>query len=275
MKRWLISSQFAKGGKFNKPEAGYTITELLIVLAATTMLISITVAAFSGRQSRVEFTQAVRTYEAYIQGVFNDISKGYYSSEGFSCSAPGDVISITPNPSSGTTGTNKDCVFMGKMITPAGLTTKVSDIVGVRNDTVEFHSNPVFLIDQGSVSNHDFQLRVDKIVGAEPQSGVYPEIDHIIFFGHHGFDPADIVTGSFSRGYGAAGSFDIDSSGGYYVVGSGLTQLAKSVDLGGFIMCITGQNDQKAEIRIGNKDSDTALFSELDTKPTPGGACAP
>lgn len=96
--------------------AGYTIVELMIVLAVSGGLIVGVMRSFNGQQGRTEFDQAVRDFDSKLQDIMNDVSTGYYKNSGnFSCTAAG---SSPPSISSiaAEQGTNKGCIFVGKVI---------------------------------------------------------------------------------------------------------------------------------------------------------------
>jgi len=100
-------------------QSGYTILEVMIVMAISAAMFISAVIAFGGRQEEVQFTQAVRDFDSRMQDVINDISTGFFSNEGsISCTVP-------PVPSSGTPvlvvgndlqGGSDDCVFIGKAL---------------------------------------------------------------------------------------------------------------------------------------------------------------
>jgi type II secretory pathway pseudopilin PulG len=89
--------------------AGYTIVEVIIVMAITAALLISALALISGQQQRTEFSQSINDINSQIQDVMNDVSTGYYANTGnFTCDATG-LHSGTNNQ-----GTNKDCIFIGR-----------------------------------------------------------------------------------------------------------------------------------------------------------------
>lgn len=99
---------------------GYTLIEVLIFLAVSGALLFSAAALISGKQERTRFTQSVVSLEEQFQDTFNDVSTGYFPSNGdFSCRNSGSDASpnIQISSVSGTgQGSNKDCIFVGKMI---------------------------------------------------------------------------------------------------------------------------------------------------------------
>lgn len=99
-----------------KGGAGFTIVETLIVLAVTMMLFLSAVLLVNGRQRNTAFNQSIRAIQGQIEQVMSDVSSGYYASDGrLQCTETGGNLILS---TSGTEsqGTNKDCVFMGKVL---------------------------------------------------------------------------------------------------------------------------------------------------------------
>ncbi len=94
--------------------AGYTILEVMIVLAVSAALFFSVVGLLSGRQASTETTQAVRDIESKIQGVASDVASGFVPN-GYSCNA---VASGQPHLSTTIAGggENAGCIFLGKAI---------------------------------------------------------------------------------------------------------------------------------------------------------------
>lgn len=116
MKRWLNFSQLAWGNHRDKSRAGYTITEVMIVLAISASLFGVVALLLQGRQKAAQYTQSIRDLEGRIQSVASDVQNGFFTSS-FDCEiepATGEprILETNENPS----GTNEPCVFMGKVI---------------------------------------------------------------------------------------------------------------------------------------------------------------
>lgn len=95
--------------------SGYTIIEVLIVLAVTAGLFVAAAIMIGGRQNRTAFEQATRNVQSQIQQVISEVATGYYPNNGdFRCTA----TATGPQFSSGAApaGTNSGCVFVGKVI---------------------------------------------------------------------------------------------------------------------------------------------------------------
>lgn len=277
MNKWLGISRITTGGDIRREE-GYTITEMLIVLGVTAMMFAAVLVAFSGRQSRVEFTQAVRDYEAYLQGVMSDVANGYYTSEGFSCSSlsPNYVPSINTSPD-GETGTSGQCIFVGKLLrpgykhvaTPDGSYNTVYPIIGSRlvsesasyRGVMKDYDHTTIALGIGDVSNNTFQLMTEKVVVPADVGGAFTDVEYIAFINNRSIEAGvdnSVVAYSFSAsGLSSGLSFDSDGH---------ISSFDPELDSGKtkpVIFCLKGKNDQRAEIEIGAGGS--SLFSTLDT----------
>ncbi len=108
----LMINRVAKWG-------GYTIIETLIFLAVTSGLFIIAVSFMNGKQSRVQFDQAVRDFDSNLQDVINDTATGYYPNNSVTCVSV-DNTDTPPTflPAGGPVvqGINGGCIFLGKSI---------------------------------------------------------------------------------------------------------------------------------------------------------------
>lgn len=271
MKRWLRVRQPAGGFEVNGSEAGYTITEVMIVLAVTSAMFVAVVLAFSGRQARVEFNQGVRNYEASLQTVMNEVATGNYQSN-FACTAnatgPPTININTPVQ----TGTNKDCIFIGKVVIPGinpNNSSVTETIVGrrllggqdVKNLT---EANPIAVSTAKNSFSHSFGLKIRQIQNPENYARLYG----VGFFG------------AFSQGASLSESSESDVPGGGegLIRLYGLTQQTLAPANGvinpdhlkplpkGAVICVEGQNGQYAEITIGGANSQSTITSVLNTK---------
>lgn len=99
------------GGKLPR---GFTIFEVMIVLAISGLLFFLAINTVTGAQSKAEFTQAVRDVETQLTDVANDVSNGYFPSNNGKC----DVAGGFPRFVAGTVqqGANDKCIFIGKAV---------------------------------------------------------------------------------------------------------------------------------------------------------------
>lgn len=269
MKRWLKNSHFAMGGKLSSK--GYTIVETMIVLAVTTAMFSAIMITFSGRQAKVEFAQSVKDYEATLQNLISEVNKGYYQAyENRPCS----IVSNNPYIDTGvpaggsTTGTGGECVFLGKtiIISPDDSSTQVGLLLG-RNPTLEqsaaLHDANTYTTIGGmpthvpniETRNHTFRLRVVKIVSINEvytAPNPYPEVIRLHLYGGNFLNTGRTV----NRSTVAMGFDNI----------SGLGTPIR----GGFVFCVEGIDNQKAEITLGGFVGDDSVSSVINSNPRPG-----
>ena len=99
----------------SKRPKGFTVIEVLIVLAVTGLLFVSAAILIAGRQGRTQFDQAIRDVQSQIQQVINEVTIGYYPNNGlFSCTAGASGPVFTSSAAG--QGTNEGCVFLGKVI---------------------------------------------------------------------------------------------------------------------------------------------------------------
>lgn len=96
---------------------GFTIVEVMIVLAVTGALFASAAAMIAGRQNRTQFTLAINNVESQIQQAVSDVGSGFYpSTNSINCSL--NAATGAPQFSVGTNkqGANAPCTFMGKAV---------------------------------------------------------------------------------------------------------------------------------------------------------------
>ena len=111
----LVGRRYQKRRQFHhRPATGFTVIEVLIVLAVTGLLFVTTAALLSGKQNQTAFDQSIRQVQQQIQKVINDVSIGYYPNVGnVQCTAGGSGPNIVSTPGT-QQGTNSGCIFLGK-----------------------------------------------------------------------------------------------------------------------------------------------------------------
>ncbi|HJQ08502.1 MAG TPA: hypothetical protein VJ836_03395 [Candidatus Saccharimonadales bacterium] len=105
----------AKHRWFDAPNTvGFTVIEVMIVLAVTGMLFVAAAVMIAGRQNRTAFEQAIQDIQAQIRQTLNEVSVGYYpNTSNFQCTGAG---SPTISAGAAAQGSNNDCVFVGKVM---------------------------------------------------------------------------------------------------------------------------------------------------------------
>lgn len=96
-------------------QGGFTIVELMIVLAVTGIIFFGAITLISGRTSQTEFMTAIQNVQGQVQQVINEVGNGYYPNNGnFKCvGSPG---SFNINPGANEQGANTGCIFLGKIM---------------------------------------------------------------------------------------------------------------------------------------------------------------
>lgn len=95
---------------------GFTVIEVLIVLAVTGMLFVSAAVLIAGRQAQTEFNQAIRQVQTQIQQVINEVSTGYFPNAGAFRCTPGASGPVLTSGTGTEQGANSGCVFIGKAI---------------------------------------------------------------------------------------------------------------------------------------------------------------
>jgi prepilin-type N-terminal cleavage/methylation domain-containing protein len=100
-----------------KKQRGYTIIEVMIVLAASGLMFVIAANFISGKQAKTSFRAGVDETASRIDDVLAQVTGGHYSDQFFGCTTSSGSPHIV-NASSGNdrSGKNSDCVFLGKFM---------------------------------------------------------------------------------------------------------------------------------------------------------------
>lgn len=102
------------GGKNKQLSLGYTIVEVMIVMAVSGMMFLIAANFINDKQGRTAFTQGVNEMASRMQGVMSDVTDGHYSDVPLGCAV--GVSSLSFPASAQDQGTNQDCTFLGKVL---------------------------------------------------------------------------------------------------------------------------------------------------------------
>lgn len=96
---------------------GYTIVEVLIFLAISSVLAISALMLMSGRQRNTEFTQAVNELESQLRDIANDVTTGYFPNPGnISCTVSGATDAPALSTGGADPGTNTSCIYVGRAI---------------------------------------------------------------------------------------------------------------------------------------------------------------
>jgi len=107
----------ADDASFESSKQGFTIVEVMIVLAVSGALFIAAAILINGKQNQAGFNSAIQQIQAQIQQTINDVASGYFpSTANFQCTAPnGGPLTLNSVGAKGQ-GTNVGCVFAGKAV---------------------------------------------------------------------------------------------------------------------------------------------------------------
>ncbi len=99
-----------------KAKPGYTILEVLLFVAVSSMMFVAALTAIGGRQQQVQFAQATREFDAKLRDIINDITTGYFPTNStINCSVVAGEVQIAISTGK-ELGTNDTCVYVGKAL---------------------------------------------------------------------------------------------------------------------------------------------------------------
>ena len=125
-----------------RPARGFTIIEVLIVLAVTGALLLAAMLLINGRQRNTAFNQSIRNIQTELQQIINEVGSGYYPNNGnLSCDRGGPAGGTKLSAGTTEQGANVNCVFMSKVAQFAVGTEdpepyNIYTLVGLRGTTV-------------------------------------------------------------------------------------------------------------------------------------------
>jgi type II secretory pathway pseudopilin PulG len=126
-----------KGGK---APLGYTIVEVMVVLAVSAFMLVISGSFINGKTRQASFDSGVKELAASIQEVIQEVKDGQFSDVPLDCSANSPQVIVSAAAVSGVNkqGQNQECIFLGKVMhfSVAGNRTKyeVVPVAGSRQD---------------------------------------------------------------------------------------------------------------------------------------------
>ena len=115
---------------------GYTLIEVMIVLAVTGALFISAVGVFSGRTDSTQFSQAIYDLQSQVQSYANQVSTGTFpATSAYSCQAAGNPVVPTLSVANQAQSTNQDCLYVGRAILaiPGSNQLYVYSVLGLRD----------------------------------------------------------------------------------------------------------------------------------------------
>ena len=113
---------------------GFTIIEVMIVLAISAVMLVSASAVFSGRRESTDFSQAMYDLQSQIQSIANSVSSQAVSGlQQYTC-APALINGIMRPVLTPGSATGQDCIFLGQalQVTPGNPTVSAYPIFGLR-----------------------------------------------------------------------------------------------------------------------------------------------
>lgn len=105
--------QYFAGAWLPRLRSGFTIIEVMIVLAITGILLVSALALVNGKQNNTEFSQSVRDMQTAIQQTINQTGSGYFiDPASFTCKFAAGTMFVRNIPG----GSDGTCVFVGKVV---------------------------------------------------------------------------------------------------------------------------------------------------------------
>jgi prepilin-type N-terminal cleavage/methylation domain-containing protein len=166
-----------------KRPLGYTIIEVMIVLAVSGVMFIIAASFISGKQESTAFTEGANEFASQLQQTIAEVADGQYSDVTFTCTYNAALNSIhiagaAVGPKS-TQGTNAECDYLGKFahFSENGNNTnyEVFSLAGGRADNTlgsaaPIYGNGVDLTDQETIPQ---SLQVHDMKVTDPNGNVY------------------------------------------------------------------------------------------------------
>jgi len=249
---------------------GYTIVEVIIVLAVSSAIFVAAAATFQGRQAKTETTQAGRDIESYLQSVANDVSSGYFPNGiKFTANSCGDQP-----PVYGTTqvegGTNKGCVFLGKLVVFESDEVKTYPIVGRQFTGVVSYQDvsnlteakPKVVDISELVDTHEFRygMNVHKLERVDTNGN----LKAIAFITQLGGGSLSDNPSSGSRSVDLYGIYATDRVFRVTINPGALTFADFKLMQAGARVCFRGGNEELGELTLGSDKSAISTFLELE-----------
>ena len=190
-----------------RKQRGFTIIEVLIVLAVTAAMFLLAVLSINGKQDTAEFQQGVNDIRSSIQQEIDQVAAGNYTDTGnFTCDGTGGSLVIAKG--SGQQGSNTGCIYLGKALQFAVKSTSPQQyisypIAGLQSNTGTLASAAPDAIAPGISTN----------------KGVFPDASHSSEL-HYGLNVVSMTSAGHNIGAVAFISSLGSYSGGQLVSGS-------------------------------------------------------
>ena len=281
-------------------QAGYTILEVMMFLAVTSVLFVGAMNSINGRQQAVQFSQSTRDMQSRIQQLINSVSSGFYpNSNNYTCAVPNRTTPTARPTFDSTTpsiqGSSNDCVFLGKILHLAvqdtGNTGTAYETISVAGRRLNASANaqevsslaeaiPTAVVGSGveavEPDTLQFGLRVTKVIDGSPSSSTtYGSIAFFSTLPRFIGGSSNLISGSQRVSFGGVPSTALNETRATAVSAinaitdsatppSGVTPINMN-PRDGIIICLRDTTNRKAMITIGGANSQARATLETGT----------
>lgn len=258
--------------KDKKKPFGYTVVEVMIVLAVSGMMFVVAATFINGKQAKTSFSTGVNETASRIQDTIEQVNRGKYSDIRLNCVLSGSTVSVTAGTGTTPQGANPPCVFIGKFLhfSVAGdrQQYEIFSLAGLRDKTT-LDTAGVTTINNGAA---------DLTVSAKIPQGLQVESVKVNGTPSYGFGFAQGLGSASADGYGyESGSQNIS-----LISASGLTDSLASNDAASqitgsnlnsdkpkkVVICLT-DGTRYATITLGDNDNELIARTKLGLSSCP------
>lgn len=100
--------------KDKKHQFGYTIVEVMIVLAVSSLMFVLAASFINGKQAKTAFSTGVNEMSSRLQDTIEQVNRGKYSDILLKCISNGSTAVVSVGDGTTPQGANPPCVFIGK-----------------------------------------------------------------------------------------------------------------------------------------------------------------
>ncbi len=102
--------------KQHRQPLGYTIVEIMIVLAVSGFMFVVAANFINGKQARTSFNQGVHEMASQVQNLIEQVTDGHYSDVPLNCAFNAGDTDASNSAVTAGQGENAPCVFLGKVM---------------------------------------------------------------------------------------------------------------------------------------------------------------
>lgn len=259
-----------KSGLVLKNKHGFTIVEVLIVLAVSAAFLISALSLISGSQNKTLFNQAINDAQQQIDQLANNVANGYYpqTEKVGGCKKSNSGSFLDFSGAEVERGTNGKCTFLGRVIQfTSGETATVFSVAGLRRTNTVEAGDVTSMVDAMPTVLEETQtikwksgIRVSKIVVDPPLPAAPGAIGFFTGFGSSGTD-GSLKSGALSMDFLAIRGSELLSPGAINNLGEKVKATSDSFrseyntdknPAGGITLCFnSGTTKQHGIITIG------------------------